>query len=97
MSTVKKILGKKGRITIPYEFRQILDMNPDDVLTFSMNEDRSCVVITKAKLRHEPAATTDSDDISLEDYLKSQSTKTLISAHDAITYELIRREVTNED
>ena len=42
MYTVRKILGKRGRTTIPYEFRQILDMRPQDVITFSINDDKNC-------------------------------------------------------
>lgn len=50
MATIRRILGKRGRTTIPYEFRQILDMRCNDVLTFAMNDDRNCVVITKEKI-----------------------------------------------
>lgn len=50
MYTLRKILGKRGRTTIPYEFRQILDMRAQDVITFSINDDKNCVVITKEKI-----------------------------------------------
>lgn len=50
MYTVRKILGKRGRTTIPYELRQILDMRAQDVITFSINDDKNCVVITKEKI-----------------------------------------------
>ena len=50
MATIRRILGKRGRTTIPYEFRQILNMRCNDVLTFAMNDDRNCVVITKEKI-----------------------------------------------
>ena len=50
MATIRRILGKRGRTTIPYEFRQILDMRYNDVLTFAINDDRNCVVITKEKI-----------------------------------------------
>lgn len=50
MATIRRILGKRGRTTIPYDFRQILDMRCNDVLTFAMNDDRNCVIITKEKI-----------------------------------------------
>ena len=40
MATLRRILGKRGRTTIPYEFRQILDLRHNDVLTFAMNDDK---------------------------------------------------------
>ena len=33
MATLRRILGKRGRTTIPYEFRQILNLKHNDVLT----------------------------------------------------------------
>lgn len=50
MATIRRILGKRGRTTIPFEFRQILDLRQNDVLTFAMNDDKNCVVITKEKI-----------------------------------------------
>ncbi|SEW38009.1 hypothetical protein SAMN05216413_2603 [Ruminococcaceae bacterium KH2T8] len=50
MAMIRRILGKRGRTTIPYEFRQILDMRYNDVLTFAINDDHNCVVITKEKI-----------------------------------------------
>lgn len=38
MVEMKRILGKRGRTTIPYEFRRILDLKQNDVLTFAMSD-----------------------------------------------------------
>ena len=50
MFTTRRILGKRGRTTIPYEFRQILNLRPTDVISFSINDDKNCVIITKEKI-----------------------------------------------
>ena len=90
MSTVKKILGKKGRITIPYEYRQILDLNPDDVITFSMNEDKNCVVITKDKIRNDRSINQE-EDSSFEDYIAEITTEDLFVMVYILLTELITR------
>ena len=90
MSTIKKILGKKGRITIPYEYRQILDMNPDDVITFSMNEDKNCVVITKDKIRNDRPSNQE-EDSSFEDYIAEITTEDLFVMVYILLTELVTR------
>lgn len=47
---IRRILGNKGRTTIPYEFRMRLGMTPNDVLDFELDKDRNAVIVTKAKL-----------------------------------------------
>lgn len=39
-----RILGKKGRITIPYEIRQRIGFRYNDVLSFTEHDDSSVVV-----------------------------------------------------
>lgn len=41
---IYKILGKRGRITIPYAIRQELDIEQDDVISFEQQEDGSVVI-----------------------------------------------------
>ena len=44
MENIRRILGKKGRITIPYEMRIAGDFEPNDVVTFSMPNERTVIV-----------------------------------------------------
>lgn len=39
-----RILGKKGRITIPYEIRQRIGFRYNDVLSFTLQNDGSVLV-----------------------------------------------------
>ena len=41
MMRMLRILGKRGRITIPYEIRQKLSFRPNDVLSFQIMDDRT--------------------------------------------------------
>ena len=49
MMRMLRILGKRGRITIPYEIRQRLDFRPNDVLSFQIMDDRG-VLVRREKL-----------------------------------------------
>ncbi len=42
--TIYRIMGKRGRITIPYEFRQRVGFGYNDVLSFTHQEDGSVLV-----------------------------------------------------
>ena len=44
MMRTLRILGKRGRITIPYEIRQKLGFRPNDVLSFQIVDDRTVLV-----------------------------------------------------
>ena len=44
MMRTLRILGKRGRITIPYEIRQKLGFRPNDVLSFQIMNDRTVLV-----------------------------------------------------
>lgn len=97
MTMIRRILGKRGRTTIPYEFRQILDMRYNDVLTFAMNNDRTCVVITKEKIctdciKFVPR----SKDISLDEFLSQMSTDEMLKAISALSKALVEKEVTKD-
>lgn len=41
---IYKILGKRGRITIPFAIREKLGLEPDDVLSFELQEDGGVVI-----------------------------------------------------
>lgn len=42
-----RILGKRGRITIPFEMRQHVGFQQNDVLSFSESEDCRSVLVTR--------------------------------------------------
>ena len=44
MMRTLRILGKRGRITVPYEIRQRLGFRPNDVLSFQIMDDRTVLV-----------------------------------------------------
>ena len=50
MSKMYKILGKRGRITIPYEIRERVGFSVNDVLSFTESEDGKSIVIKLEKI-----------------------------------------------
>ncbi len=93
MATIKRILGKKGRTTIPYELRQKLDLRYNDVLKFEINSTRDCIIITK-----EPICTDCIDfvpydsDITFGDFFSHMSKEEILEVIATLTKELIERE-----
>lgn len=75
MKTIYRILGKRGRITIPFTFRQHVGFQPDDVLSFTIQEDQT-VLIKREKLCNtchtEPEAN-EGAGVTLLDFLDSLS------------------------
>lgn len=59
---IRRIMGKKGRTTIPYEMRLLLGMRANDVLEYQMPDDVNCIIVKKADY----ARTKDSNE---KDYL----------------------------
>lgn len=61
MRKIVRVLGKKGRITIPFEIRMAMHIKSGDVLSFSAEDNQ--VTITKEKLcdqcKSKPEALTD--------------------------------------
>ena len=69
MGKTFKILGKKGRITIPYEIRSNLGFTYNDVVSFE-DKGNGCIVIKKEKICdscNKPAEA----DMSILEYLDS--------------------------
>lgn len=70
-----RILGKRGRITIPFEIRQRIGFGYNDVLSFTENSDGSSVTVKKEKIcdncsqRH----TEKDDEVTLYDFLNGLS------------------------
>ena len=51
MAQMYRILGKRGRITIPYEIRQRVGFSQNDVLSFTESPDGRTVLVKREKLR----------------------------------------------
>ena len=49
MTKLYRILGKRGRITIPYELRKRVGFSCKDVLSFAQQDDRT-VIVRREKL-----------------------------------------------
>ena len=43
-NTIYRVMGKRGRITIPYEFRQQVGFGYNDILSFTKQDDNTVVV-----------------------------------------------------
>lgn len=73
-----RVLGKRGRITIPYEIRQRIGFRYNDVLSFTQQDDGS-VVVRKEKICDNCNEYLDEfegdfeENITLEDFLDSLS------------------------
>lgn len=72
--TIYRVLGKKGRITIPYPIRKRIGFRYNDILSFTEQNDGS-VVIKREKLCDNCIDMADeySENITLEDFLDSLS------------------------
>ena len=43
-NTIYRLMGKRGRITIPYEFRQQVGFGYNDILSFTKQDDNTVIV-----------------------------------------------------
>ena len=81
MSKIFRVLGKRGRITIPFEIRQNVGFKYNDVLSFAETADGTSVVVKREKLCREklcnnckqspPSSKT--DEVTLFDFLNGLS------------------------
>lgn len=69
-----RVLGKRGRITIPFEIRQRIGFKYNDVLSFTQQDDGS-VVVRKEKICDNCKYLEEDfeENITLEDFLDSLS------------------------
>ena len=51
MTKLYRILGKRGRITIPFEIRQRVGFSYNDVLSFTESPDGRTVTVKREKIR----------------------------------------------
>ncbi len=74
MLTMYRVLGKKDRITIPYEIRQRIGFKYNDILSFTQQDDGS-VLVRREKICDNCIDIVDdcSENITLEDFLDSLS------------------------
>ena len=77
MNKIYRILGKKGRITIPYEIRKYVGFKQNDILSFYVQDDKS-ILIKREKLCDECKEETengfdDSDSITLRGFIDGLS------------------------
>lgn len=71
-----RILGKRGRITIPYEIRQRVGFAYNDVLSFTEAPDGRTVIVKREKICDnckEAQPTVKDDEVTLFDFLNSLS------------------------
>ncbi|MBR5949348.1 MAG: AbrB/MazE/SpoVT family DNA-binding domain-containing protein [Clostridia bacterium] len=73
MARIFRILGKRGRITIPFEIRQRVGFSYNDVLSFEEASDGRSVTVKREKIcdncRHEKQPETSEDTVTLFDFL----------------------------
>ena len=50
MKKIYRILGQRGRTTIPYAIRKSLGLQPDDVLSFRESKDGTSVIVKREKI-----------------------------------------------
>lgn len=74
MLKIYRVLGKKGRITIPFEIRQRIGFRYNDVLSFTQQDDGS-VVVRREKIcdNCNELAEEFEENFTLEDFLDSLS------------------------
>ena len=74
MLKMYRVLGKRGRITIPYEIRQRIGFKYNDVLSFTQQDDGS-VVVRREKIcdNCNEFAEEFEENFTLEDFLDSLS------------------------
>lgn len=76
MLKIYRVLGKKGRITIPFEIRQRVGFKYNDVLSFTQQDDDS-VLVRREKIcdNCNELAEEFEENYTLEDFLDSLSEK----------------------
>ena len=73
MEKIYRILGKRGRITVPYEMRKVVGFRQNDVLSFEKSKDGRSIIVRREKICdcHEKEQKDRKDEITLYDFLNS--------------------------
>ncbi len=73
--TLFRVLGKKGRITIPFEIRQRMGFKYNDILSFTESKDGRTVVVKREKICDDckECSAIKTDEITLYDFLNNLS------------------------
>ena len=79
---IYRIIGKRGRITIPYALRQKLEIGPNDVLSFSETTDKRAIVVRKEQICDcEKTEVAGTDEMTLYDFLLSAAQQRAALVH----------------
>ena len=73
---IYRILGKRGRITVPYEIRQRVGFSYNDILSFEESEEGKSVIVKREKICDgcvEENSKETKDEITLFDFLNGLS------------------------
>lgn len=73
MPKMFRVLGKRGRITIPYEIRQRVGFRYNDVLSFTETADGRTVIVRREKICDDCKSVVKEDEVTLLDFLNSLS------------------------
>lgn len=77
MNTMYRVLGKRGRITIPFEMRQRVGFSYNDVLSFTEAPDGKSVIVKREKICDNCKGATPSvkrdDEVTLLEFLNGLS------------------------
>ena len=68
MAKMFRVLGKRGRITIPYEIRQRVGFANNDILSFAESPDGRTVIVKREKICDNCR-----DEVTLADFLDTLS------------------------
>lgn len=72
MKTMYRILGERGRVTIPYEMRKAVGFANEDLLSFTIQDDNSILVRREKVCNHcRDMEAEHEEEISLLDFLNS--------------------------
>ena len=77
MKKMYRVLGKRGRVTIPHEIRQRVGFGYNDILSFAEGADGRTVIVRREKIcdNCKPMTPTpqNEDEVTLYDFLNSLS------------------------
>lgn len=97
---VYRILGKRGRITIPFEIRKHLGFAYNDILSFTESDDGRTVIVKREKICDECQGKCNediTDSVTLQDFLDGLSFKEQQAALVHLSLRWAERQEVNQD